>query len=425
MKYHIWTVGCQMNKADSWRAADLLEAMGHTATRYVEDAGLVLLNTCVVRQSAEDKVYGRLSSLKPLKRHNPRAGIVVMGCLVDADSTALEQRFPFVDRFLPPSDVQGLTDFVTNKWGGGRQGVDETPSPVPVSSYVPAIQGCNNSCTYCIVRLRRGREHSRPVLEILDEVRCMAQRGAREVTLLGQNVDAYGHDLPGQPDLADLLRAVHEVDGLWRVRFLTSHPNDMSERIIQAVAELDKVCEHIELPVQAGHDLTLKRMARGYTVDQFRNLVQRIRERVPGVAIATDVIVGFPGETEDHFHATYNLLAEEKFDVVHVAAYSPRPGTAAARLDDDVASGEKDRRRRLIEELQRNIATEINHELLGSTTEVLVEEKHKGKWKGRTRTNKLVFFEDSGDWKGKLAQVKITWAGPWSMQGKLKLPHPA
>jgi tRNA-2-methylthio-N6-dimethylallyladenosine synthase len=263
------------------------------------------------------------------------------------------------------------------------------------------------------------------VLEILDEVRCMAQRGAREVTLLGQNVDAYGHDLPDQPDLADLLRAVHQVDGLWRVRFLTSHPNDMSERIIQAVAELDKVCEHIELPVQAGHDLTLKRMARGYTVDQFRNLVQRIRERAPAVAIATDVIVGFPGETEDHFQATYNMLAEERFDVVHVAAYSPRPGTAAARLDDDVPSEEKDRRRQLIEEQQRNIAGQLNHELLESTTEVLIEEKHKGKWKGRTRTNKLLFFEDGGDWRGKLAQVKITWAGPWSMQGKLTLPHPA
>jgi len=425
MKYHIWTIGCQMNKADSWRAADELEAMGHVPTKDAEDADLVLLNTCVVRQSAEDKVYGRLSSLKALKRHNPRAGIVVMGCLVDADGTALEQRFPFVDLFLPPSDVQRLTDFVTHKWRGGQHGVGKTPSPVPVSSYIPVMQGCNNFCTYCIVRLRRGRERSRPVLEIVDEVRCLAQRGAQEVTLLGQNVDAYGHDLPGQPDLADLLRTIHEVDGLRRLRFLTSHPNDMSERIVQAVAELDKVCEHIELPVQAGHDLTLKRMARGYSVDRFRYLVQRIRERIPGVAIATDVIVGFPGETEDHFQATYALLAEERFDVVHVAAYSPRPGTAAARLEDDVPYAEKDQRRRLIEELQRDIATEINHELLESTTEVLVEEKHKGKWKGRTRTNKLVFFEDSGDWRGKLAQMKITWTGPWSMQGKPDVSPPA
>ncbi len=425
MKYHIWTIGCQMNKADSWRAADELEAMGHIPTGIAEDADLVVLNTCVVRQSAEDRVHGRLSSLKPLKRHNPAAAIVVMGCLVSAHSTALEQRFPFVDLFLPPSDVAGLSDFVSERWGPGESPVAHNTSQVPVSCYVPVIQGCNNSCTYCIVRLRRGREQSRPVAEIVDEVRCLAQRGARELTLLGQNVDAYGHDLPGRPDLADLLRAVHEVDGLWRVRFLTSHPNDMSERIVQAVAELDKVCEQIELPVQAGHDLTLKRMTRGYTVDQFRQLVQRIRERIPGVALATDVIVGFPGEKEDHFRATYDLLAEERFDVVHVAVYSPRPETAAARLDDDVPHEDKDRRCRLVEELQRNIATEINHRLLESTMEVLVEEKHKGKWKGRTRTNKLVFFEDSEDWKGKLAQVKITWAGPWSMQGRLQLPGPA
>ncbi len=424
MKYHIWTIGCQMNKADSWRAAGELEAMGHIPTGIAEDADLVVLNTCVVRQSAEDKALGRLSSLRPLKRNDPEPAIVVMGCLVGAHSTALEERFPFVDLFLAPSDVAGLSDFVSERWGPGKSPVAANTSHVPVSCYVPVIEGCNNFCTYCIVRLRRGREQSRPVAEVVDEVRCLAQRGAREVTLLGQNVDAYGHDLPGRPDLADLLRAVHEVDGLWRVRFLTSHPNDMSERIVQAVAELDKVCEQIELPVQAGHDLTLKRMARGYTVDQFRQLVQRIRERIPGVAIATDVIVGFPGEKEDHFQATYDLLAEERFDVVHIAAYSPRPGTAAARLDDDVRHEDKDRRRRLVEELQRNIATEINHRLLESTMEILVEEKHKGKWKGRTRTNKLVFFEDGHDWEGKLARVKITWAGPWSMQG-VALPGPA
>ncbi len=425
MKYHIWTIGCQMNKADSWRASDELEAMGHIPSRIAEDADLVVLNTCVVRQSAEDKVLGRLSSLKPLKRDNPAAAIVVMGCLVGAHSTALEQRFPFVDLFLPPSDVAGLSDFVSARWGPRESPVADDTSRVPVSCYVPVIEGCNNSCTYCIVRLRRGREQSRPVDEIVEEVQCLVERGAREVTLLGQNVDAYGHDLPRRPDLADLLRAVHEVDALWRLRFLTSHPNDMSERIVQAVAELDQLCEQIELPVQAGHDLTLKRMARGYTADQFRELVDRIRERIPGVSIATDVIVGFPGEKEDHFQATYDLLAEERFDVVHVAAYSPRPGTAAARLDDDVPHEEKERRRRLVEELQRDIATEINHRLLESTVEVLVEEKHQGKWKGRTRTNKLVFFADGGDWKGKLAQVKITWAGPWSMQGQVELPGPA
>jgi len=423
MKYHIWTIGCQMNKADSRHAAQELKALGYVPSKSADDADLILLNTCVVRQSAENKVYGRLSSLKPIKRNNPEAIIAVVGCLVEEDSTSLQQRFPFVDAFLRPSDMEGLIRFVTDRLGRERYQVAHPASQVPVSCYVPVVHGCDNFCTYCVVRLRRGRERSHPVAEIVEEVQCLTELGAREVTLLGQNVDAYGHDLPGRPDLADLLHAVHEIDNLWRIRFLTSHPNGMSEKIIEAVATLDKVCEHIELPVQAGHDRTLKRMARGYTTEQYRHLVSKIRERVPGVALATDVIVGFPGETEEHFEATYKLLAEERFDVVHVAAYSLRPGTAAARLDNDVSPTEKDRRRRLIEELQQQIASEINHDLLKSTTEVLIEEKHKGKWKGRTRTNKLVFFEDDGDWKGRLAQAEIIWAGPWSMQGKLTAPH--
>ncbi len=425
MKYHIWTIGCQMNQADSWRAAEELDSLGWESTARPEDADLVLLNTCVVRQSAEDKACGRLGSLKPLKRHRPQAAIVVMGCLVSEDTLALERSFPFVDLFLRPSDVEGFIGFAAERWRTGPSSSPDAAQDAPVCAYVPVMEGCNNHCTYCIVRLRRGREQSRPIDDIVQEVHCLVQRGAREVTLLGQNVDAYGHDLPGQPNLAGLLRTVHEIDDLWRIRFLTSHPNDMSERIIDAVAELGNVCEHIELPVQAGHDFTLKRMGRGYTVDQYRRLLSRIRERVPGAAVATDVIVGFPGETRDHFQATYDLLAQERFDVVHVAAYSPRPGTPAARLEDDVTSPEKERRRRLVEELQRQVSSEINHRLLGSATEVLVEEKHKGRWKGRSRGNKLVFFDYDGDWRGRLAQVEITRAGPWSLLGKVIAPHPA
>jgi len=421
MKYHIWTIGCQMNQADSWRAAEELEGLGWQSTPDVEQADLIVLNTCVVRQSAEDKARGRIGSLKPIKRHRPSTAIVVMGCLVGEESSGLEQSFPFVDLFLRPSDVEGLMSYARGRWASATPQRSPT-ADVPVSYFVPVMEGCDNHCTYCIVRLRRGRERSRTLEEIVAEVRSLVDRGAREVTLLGQNVDAYGHDLPGQPDLADLLHAVHEVDGLWRIRFLTSHPSDMSNRVIDAVARLDKVCEHFELPVQAGHDLTLKRMARGYTVDQYRSLVQRIRDQVPGASLATDVIVGFPGETEDHFQATWDLLAETRFDVVHVAAYSPRPGTPAALLADDVHPEEKHRLRRLVEELQGRIATEINQGLSGSTVEVLVEEEYKGKWKGRTRTNKLVFFEHEEDWRGKLALVQITWAGPWSMQGKLGAP---
>jgi tRNA-2-methylthio-N6-dimethylallyladenosine synthase len=230
-------------------------------------------------------------------------------------------------------------------------------------------------------------------------------------------VDTYGHDLPDQPTLASLLEAVHEIDGLRRIRFLTSHPADMADELIEAVADLPKVCEHIEIPVQSGDDEILRCMLRRYTIAQYRGLVAKIRERIPNVALATDVIVGFPGETEKQFMNTYDLLREIRFDVVHVAAYSPRSGTAANRLPDDVSSQEKERRRKAVEELQRQIAGEINALLLGQTVEVLVEERHKGKWRGRTRTNKLVFFEDEGDWQGELAQVQITWTGPWSMQG--------
>jgi tRNA-2-methylthio-N6-dimethylallyladenosine synthase len=250
-------------------------------------------------------------------------------------------------------------------------------------------------------------------------VRHLVKRGAREVVLLGQNVDAYGHDLPGKPDLADLLEAIHDVDGLWRIRFLTSHPSDMTDRIIEAVAKLPKVCEHIELPVQSGDDQILKRMGRGYTTAEYRKLIEKIRFAIPGVSIATDVIVGFPGETEEQFMNTYRLLEELRFDACHVAAYSPRPGTPAARMVDDVPADEKKLRRIAIEKLQEKIAGEINAQLLGKTVEVLVEEKKKGKWKGRTRTHKLLFFEEEGDWRGKLKEVKVTWAGPWSMQGVL------
>jgi tRNA-2-methylthio-N6-dimethylallyladenosine synthase len=423
--YHIWTIGCQMNTADSRRAAEGLERLGYRWTKRADAADLVVLNTCVVRQSAEDKVLGRLSSLKPLKKKRPEAIIAVMGCLVD-DVLALKQNFPFVDAFFKPSDLEGLIEFVESRHPASsfQPSTSNLQLPIsniqyPISSYVPVIEGCNRFCTYCIVRLRRGRERSRPVDEIVEEAACLVKRGAREITLLGQNVDAYGHDLPGQPDLADLLTAIHEIEDLWRIRFLTSHPADMRERIIEAVASLPKVCEHIEIPVQSGDDAVLKRMVRGYTVDQYRRLVGRIRELIPGVSLATDVIVGFPGETEEQFKNTYQLLEGIRFDVVHVAAYSPRPGTAANRLPDDVPQEEKERRRKIIEQLQEDIAGEINQQLLGETVEVLVEEKHKGKWKGRTRTHKLVFFEDYGNWRGKLAQVKVTWAGPWSMRGEL------
>jgi tRNA-2-methylthio-N6-dimethylallyladenosine synthase len=274
-----------------------------------------------------------------------------------------------------------------------------------------------------VIPFRRGPERSRPVGEIVAEVRSLVGQGVREVTLLGQIVDRYGRDVPDGPGLADLLRALHEVDGLERIRFLTSHPNWMNDELLEAVASLPKVCEHIEVPVQAGDDEVLARMKRGYTVEDYRRLIGRIRERLPGASIATDIIVGFPGETREQFERTRDLLAELRLDVAHLARYSTRPGTVAARrMNDDVPEAEKMARFRTLEDLQSGIAAEVNAHSIGRDVEVLVEGKHKGRWKGRTRTNKLVFFECTDDAApaGRLLRVRITWTGPWSLLG-----HPA
>ncbi|MFQ6059057.1 MAG: tRNA (N6-isopentenyl adenosine(37)-C2)-methylthiotransferase MiaB [Anaerolineae bacterium] len=442
MKYYIWTIGCQMNVADSQRLASELERLGYQAADRPEAADVIVLNTCVVRQSAEDRAYGRLWSLKPLKERRPETVIGLMGCLVgQRDPAPLREHFPFVDVFLPPSEHQELITFLDSRaldraareierealreryriQDGGFL-LPSTDRGQLVSCPVPVIYGCNHVCTFCIIPSRRGRERSRPLAEIVAEVEGLVAQGVREVTLLGQIVDRYGYDLPDGLRLADLLRALHDIEGLWRIRFLTSHPNYMTDELLDAVAELPKVCEHIEVPVQAGHDEVLRRMKRGYTVDDYRRLIARIQERVPGASIATDIIVGFPGETEEQFMSTYNLLRELELDVAHVAMYSPRPGTVAAKImEDDVPLEEKQRRRKALDELQAEIVGRINRRLVGQTVEVLVEEKHKGKWKGRTRTNKLVFFEDEHDWLGRLARVKITWAGPWSMQGEVQL----
>jgi len=252
------------------------------------------------------------------------------------------------------------------------------------------------------------------------EVRSLAAQGVKEVTLLGQIVDRYGKDIPDGPNLAQLLRVVHGVEGLERIRFLTSHPSYMTDELLETVSALPKVCEHIEVPVQAGDDEVLQNMKRGYIAEDYRRLIERIRAIIPNASIATDIIVGFPGETAEQFQRTYDLLAELELDVAHLARYSPRPGTVAERrLTDDVPEEEKMRRFRALEDLQAQVAAEINARYFGETVEVLVEEAHKGKWKGRTRTNKLVFFADDADWRGRTARVTITHTGPWSLQGEV------
>jgi tRNA-2-methylthio-N6-dimethylallyladenosine synthase len=289
-----------------------------------------------------------------------------------------------------------------------------------VSAHVPVVLGCSHACTFCIIPYRRGVERSRRVGEIVAEVRSLVAQGVKEITLLGQIVDRYGKDIPDGPDLAGLLRIIHEVEGLQRIRFLTSHPNWMNDELLDAVAELPRVMPHIEVPVQAGDDQVLENMKRGYTADDYRRLVEKIRRRISGVSIATDIIVGFPGETHEQFMRTYELLAELKLDVAHLARYSNRPGTVASRrMVDDVSEDAKWERFRMLEELQEGIAGKIAAGYLGETVEVLFEGKVRGRWRGRTPTNKLVFVESGENLRGQIRKVIITWTGPWSMQATL------
>jgi tRNA-2-methylthio-N6-dimethylallyladenosine synthase len=292
-----------------------------------------------------------------------------------------------------------------------------------VAAHVPIVYGCSHACTFCIIPYRRGVERSRPIGQIAQEVRSLAEQGVKEVTLLGQIVDRYGKDFDNGPDLSDLLRVINGIDGIERIRFLTSHPNWMNDKLLDTVAELPKVCEHIEVPVQAGDDEVLRNMKRGYTTDDYRRLIEKIRVKLPGTSIATDIIVGFPGETEAQFQATYDLLDDLKLDVAHLAKYSTRPGTVADRnMTDDVPEEEKERRWRVLNAQHERISSVINQRCQDQTVEVLVEDHHKGKWRGRTRTNKLVFFDDQSDRRGQLIQVKIDKTGPWSMVGQLATP---
>jgi len=427
-----------MNVADSQRVASALEHLGYQATLGAEEADVIVLNTCVVRQSAEDKAYGRLASLRPLKNQHPDLVINLMGCLVGVKGyDRLRKRFPYVDVFSPPSDPGPLVAYLTQDESRqieqaeteSRFAMMDGDLLLPahergklVSAHVPVVLGCSHACTFCIIPYRRGVERSRHVGDIVSEVRSLVSQGVKEVTLLGQIVDRYGKDISDGPDLTALLRIVHEIDGLERIRFLTSHPNWMTDELLDAVAELPKIMPHIEVPVQAGDDDVLRDMKRGYTSADYRRLVAKIRERIPGVSIATDIIVGFPGETDSQFQRTADLLEELELDVAHLARYSPRPGTVAERRQaDDVPDEEKWRRFRLLEEQQEAIVSEINARLLGEQVEVLFEEKVRGRWRGRTPTNKLVFLESDKDLRGQVRPVVVTWTGPWSMQATLPI----
>jgi tRNA-2-methylthio-N6-dimethylallyladenosine synthase len=420
--FHIWTIGCQMNVADSRRLAESLERYGLSPANGPHDADVVVLYSCVVRQGAEDRVHGQLHVLSKMKQARPHMKVVVAGCVSDIPDW--RARYPFVDLIAEPGQDLTVRERLIDLLDlSERYRFDpEQAVRIPgISEGVTIHQGCNRSCTYCIVPSTRGGERSRPPAVIVDEVKRLVERGTREVVLLSQIVERYGRDLRPRTRLSELLHELNAVDGLERIRFLTSYPGDFGSDLVQAIAELPRVCEDVNLPIQSGDDDVLGRMHRGYVVEHYRELIGRLRAAVPRIGLSTDIIVGFPGETEAEFDNTLRMLEEFRFDVVHVAMYSPRPGTVAAtEMLDDVPREEKRRRLHAVEALQKEIATGINARYLGEIVEVLVEGTSKGRWFGRTRTNKLVHFGSDADLAGQLVGVQITNTQPWFLEGELR-----
>lgn len=408
-----------MNKADSEKLAAGFQRLGLRPTDRMERADIIVLNTCSVRQHAEDRAYSKLGRIRQLKAERPGVKVALMGCMVGLKTDELERRFPQVDVFARPQQFEPIMALVEEPAEdlGGEFWPTTYAIPDGPTAYVPVVHGCNKFCTYCIVPYRRGRERSRPIAEVVREVAYLTVHGVREVTLLGQTVEAYGHDLPDQPDLGDLMRALSELERLERIRFLTSYPKDMTHRILEAVAELPKVMECFSLPVQAGSNAVLESMRRGYTREEYLDKIREVRSLMPGAGITTDVIVGYPGETEEDFEQTLSLLEEVRFDKVHVAAYSPRPGTIAWRkLPDDIPAGVKSERLHRVEALEARISEELNRRYVGTVQEILVEGVRNGQPFGRTRTGKLTHL-DAPARVGELVEVRIEHAGPFSLRG--------
>jgi tRNA-2-methylthio-N6-dimethylallyladenosine synthase len=442
--YWITTFGCQMNKADSERMAGILEAMGYHEAEAELEADLVLYNTCTIRDNAEQKVYSYLGRQAQRKRLNPQLTLVVAGCVAQQEGESLLRRVPELDLVMGPQHANRL-DVLLEQVEQGQQVVATGEHHIledittarrdsQVCGWVNVIYGCNERCTYCVVPSVRGQEQSRLPEAIKLEMEGLAARGFKEITLLGQNIDAYGRDLPGiTPEgrrahtLTDLLHHVHDVAGIERIRFATSHPRYFTERLIDACAELEKVCEHFHIPFQSGDDDVLKAMARGYTVDRYRRIIERIRQRMPDASISADVIVAFPGETDAQYRRTLDLIAEIGFDQVNTAAYSPRPNTPAANWPNQLSEAVKVERLRELNALVETQARERSARYAGRIEQILVEgsnPKDPAQVMGRTRTNRLSFFpgqrpDGTAIQQGELVNVRIEEVRAFSLSGKL------
>ncbi len=435
-KYIITTYGCQMNEHDSETLSGMIEKMGYTATDNKEEADLIIYNTCCVRENAELKVYGNLGALKNLKQKKEDLVIAVCGCMMQQPQVVKEikSKYRHVDlvfgthnlfRFpeLLISSVQSEGMFI-EVWDYEGDVVEGLPvnRKYGLKAFINIMYGCNNFCTYCIVPYTRGRERSREVEDIVKEATDLANNGTKEITLLGQNVNSYGKTLKNETDFADLLRELNKIDGIERIRFMTSHPKDLSNRLIDAMAECDKVCEHFHLPFQSGSDRILKIMNRKYTKEGYLNLVKKLQEKVPNVGLTTDIIVGFPGETEEDFKDTLDIVEKARYDSAFTFLYSIREGTPAAKMEEQVDEKVKQERfNRLVDKVNQ-ISGEINQSYLNKVVEVLVEgpsKKDPNRLMGRTRENKLVNFSGDESLIGKLVNVKIIEPRTFSLNGEI------
>lgn len=432
--FTLLTYGCQMNQNDSERLAGQLRLAGYCSTEDMEQADLILLNTCCIRESAENKIHGKIGEIKRLKGQNPELIVGVTGCMAQKDGDALLKKAPHVDFVMGTNKTHDLLQVIdeVQKTNGKivamADSEQDLPSEVPTerngttSAWVPIMYGCNNFCTYCIVPYVRGRERSRALKDVIKEVEEVVQKGFKEVTLLGQNVNSYGKDTK-DADFADLLAAVDKVEGIERVRYMTSHPRDLTDKAIEVIKGSKHICEQFHLPVQYGSDSILQAMNRGYTTAYYRELVKKIRQSIPDAAITTDLIVGFPGETEHDFLEMLNFLKEIRYDVAYTFIYSKRSGTPAAEMENQVPDEIKKLRLKQLMDVQNEISLEINQLLEGKILEVMVEgasRTDENVLSGRTRTNKIVLWEKCGnEAAGQMVKVKIDHAQTWVLKGSL------
>lgn len=431
---YIETFGCQMNKSDSEHMLGLLDEIGYAQIDDIKEADLMILNTCAIRENAEDKVFSYLGAWKKIKDKRPGTMIAVGGCVAQDEGTNLLKRVPYVDVVFGTHNLHRLPDLVLKARTANEsvcEVLQELPEDLPeipvirqseISAWVSVIYGCDYNCTYCIVPFVRGREKSRAADVIVEEVRELAQAGYKEVTLLGQNVTAYGHDLDPKLHLGHLIEQIGALDSIKRIRFLTGHPRDLKPEDIDAVKNVASACEYFHLPIQSGDNRTLRRMARGYTVDFYKRVIEQIRSKIPDAAITSDIIVGFPGETEQEFMNSINLIEELQFDAVNTAAYSPRPHTPASDWDGQLSDADKFERLRFMNSVVSDVAHKINKRYVGRREEILVEgrsDRHPERFMGRTRTNKIVNFDGDVSMIGQLVDVEIITANPWALRGKL------